>query len=93
MALWPSNFIPVHTPDGNVYIAHENYEKEVPKSTVCNSSNWKHPKLLSTVEWVNKVLYIHIMECYTPMIIKKLNHMQQHGLKLPNKNKGIQDFS
>lgn len=71
-------------PKGNVHTIHGNYEKEVPKSTICNSSKWKYPKCLSTVEWVNEALYIHIMEQYTPMVIRKLNHIQQHGLNLPN---------
>ena len=33
-------------------------------------------------DWVNKVLYFHIMEHYIPMIVRKLSHMQQHGLNL-----------
>ena len=35
-------------------------------------------------EWINKVLYIHIMDYYSVMIIKEVNYMQQHGLNLPN---------
>lgn len=67
-ALWSSHFISTRMSNGIVYIVHENYKRDVPKSTIHNSSNCKHPICPLTVKWVNKVLYIHIMEDCMPMI-------------------------
>lgn len=72
-----------------MHVAHETKkhkiaEKQVPYSIIYNSLNLKRLENPSTVEWINKVLHVHILEYYTAMIIEKVNYIKQLGLSLPN---------
>lgn len=45
----------------------------IPSGIIPNSQRWEQPKYPSADKWINNILYIHKMDCYSAM---KKNQVQ-----------------
>ena len=70
----------------NIYLQKNKY-MNVHSNIIHNSQKWKQPKCPSMDEWINKMWYIHTMECYLAI---KRNEIQLFVMKWMNIESVIQ---